>query len=323
MKHVRVEVEIDEKAAHYGVSGTCTAVDEEAETVTFLSDFVSKTVPASAVLPRTQRFVETSPFFSFSSCSQIKKICMMHEVSGWDHEVTTPLVPISAGKPAHLEDEQLRLWFTALKASWPKASFVWFEPSVFLRKLFGDDQQAQEAAQASIQEAHQKRELLLFPIHCEEMQEHPMGHWTLLAIQKDSATSEQAQVRYYESMNDVNEICLSKALRILSILGLPQEGFDRCNQFRQKGAECTEVVMHYAELEVRHLIGEGWGSVPALHPQHKQKIRQVLSRFQSNLEPVRKKWVEDTMAEEMKKKYLELCVEQKGRQRITLRSSAF
>ena len=66
MKHVRVEVEIDEQAAHYGVSGTCTAVDEEAETVTFISDFVSKTVPASAVQIRSERFVQTSPFFSFS-----------------------------------------------------------------------------------------------------------------------------------------------------------------------------------------------------------------------------------------------------------------
>ena len=90
---------------------------------------------------------------------------------------------------------------------------------------------------------------------------------------------------------------------MLSILDLPQ--------FRQKAAECTEVVMHYSELEVRHAAGEGWGSVLALHPEHRIKMRKTLSRFQSNLEPVRLKWVEKSRLDEVQRAYLEKAVEQK------------
>ena len=32
--------------------------------------------------------------------------------------------------------------------------------------------------------------------------------------------------------------------------------------------------MHYAELEVRQAAGEGWGSVVALHPEHRVKMKR-------------------------------------------------
>ena len=150
--------------------------------------------------------------------------------------------------------------------------------------------------------------MLLFPLQCPESDDHQIGHWTLLAIHREEEI-QKSSVRYYETLNDMNEICFSKALKMLNILELPQAGFDRCNKLKQKSDESAEVVMHYAELEVRHIAGEGWGTVRCLHPNHRTKIRQTLSRFQTSLEPVRLQWVENSAIEELQKTYLRLVAE--------------
>ena len=310
-KHCRVESETDQFSRYFGMSGFCTGTCEKTQEVTLLTEQKGFTVPAQAVQVRSERECSARPYFSFMNCSYIRQVCMLHEVCGWDPEASYPLEPVSVGKPAVLELEQMRLWFVVLRTTFPQLAFRIIDPGAAIEhKLFQPTTTDNPMAEG-IRNAYQANQLLLFPLHCPQSDEHPMGHFTLLAIQGSGGVVEKAQVRYYESMSDLNEICLSKALKVLSILGLPQEGFDRCNQFRQKGAECTEVVMHYSELEVRHAAGEGWGSVLALHPEHRIKMRKTLGRFQSNLEPVRKKWVEKTRLEEVKKACLEQMVEQK------------
>ena len=309
MKNVRVEVELDEYCRSYGISGTCSEVDEVAQELVILDDKVTVRVPIQAVVLRTERQCQSRDFFSFKTVAQIKKRCMMYEVSGWDPESSIPLTPVSQGKPIRLDDEHLRMWHVVLRSTFPNANFKWFDPSIYLHRLFSDPT-LELTLQEGIRRAFQKVDLLLFPLQCPESDDHPIGHWTLLAIER-TEDIQKSLVRYYETMNDMNEICFSKALKILSILDLPQDGFDRCNKFRQKSDECTEVVMHYVELEIRHIAGEGWGTVRCLHPNHRTKMRQTLSRFQSNLEPVRLEWVKQSEIEEIQKKYLNLAVEKK------------
>ena len=297
MKNVRVEFELDEHCRSYGISGTCSQVDEDAQELVIVDDKVTVRVPIQAVVLRTERQCQMRDFFSFKTVAQIKKVCMMYEVSGWDPDSSIPLTPVSQGKPIRLEDEHLRMWHVVLRSTFPKASFKWFDPSIYLHRLFSDPT-LELTLQEGIRRAFQKVDLLLFPLQCPESEDHKLGHWTLLAIERGEEI-QKSSVRYYEPLNDMNEICFSKALKILSILELPQDGFDRCNKFRQKSDECTEVVMHYAELEVRHIAGEGWGTVRCLHPNHRTKIRQTLSRFQTNLEPVRLQWVKNSEIEEI------------------------
>ena len=276
-----------------------------------ITDRKSFTVPSHSVQVRTERECSGRPYFSFTSCSEIKKVCMLHEVSGWDAQASYPLTPVTTGQPAVLEIEQLRMWAVVLRTTYPKALFRMFDPGeTFQMRLF-DGSDPDEHLAGGVRAAYQADHRLLFPLHCPECKDHKMGHFALLAIQGSGGVAGKAQVRYYETMFDLNEICLSKAHKVLSILGLPQQGFERCNKFRQKAAECTECAMHYAELEVRHAAGEGWGSVLALHPEHRIKMRQALGRFQKNLEPVRVKWVEKERAEVVKIACLEKIVEQK------------
>ena len=159
---------------------------------------------------------------------------MLHEVCGWDPEATYPLEPVSVGKPAVLELEQMRLWFVVLRTTFPQLAFRFIDPGAAIEQKLFQSTSTDNPLAEGIRNAYQANQLLLFPLHCPQSIEHPMGHFTLLAIQGSGGVVEKAQVRYYESMNDLNEICLSKALKVLSILDLPQEGFDRRNQFRRK-----------------------------------------------------------------------------------------
>ena len=304
LKSVRVVKEVDEHATNYGITGTCTGVDEILHQVTITGDREAVTAPMDAVEVKTLRQCKNAEFMSFTRVSEAKKRCMVFEVAGWDPLASIPLSPVTLSKPKRLEDEHLRLWNVVLRATFPKANFLLFDPSVYLHRLFlAFDKET--ALQEGIRQAFTKKDLLLFPLQCPESKEHNLGHWTLLAIDP------KGQVRYYESMNEVNDICLHRASQILSILGLPQEKLVRINNFRQKSDECTEVVMHYAEIEVRHLAGEGWGATKGLHPHHRVTMRKTLGRFSSNLEATRKDWLLSCEKEDIQKKLLKLHIEQK------------
>ena len=73
---------------------------------------------------------------------------------------------------------------------------------------------------------------------------------------------EQPEVRYYDGLEQLNEICLSKAQHLLSIIAgadsrLLSKPLVRTNSLRQKADECTEMLMHYFEIEVRASANEG------------------------------------------------------------------
>ena len=89
----------------------------------------------------------------------------------------------------------------------------------------------------------------LFPVHCPQQPEHPDGHWTLLSLEKADDES-PLKVRYVETLDTANEVCLSRANKLLDICGVDAKA-ERCNTFRQSGDDCTWWVLHYVEVEAR------------------------------------------------------------------------
>jgi hypothetical protein len=143
------------------------------------------------------------------------------------------------------------------------------------------------------------------------MEDHPLGHWTLLVIEKvPEKPNTMPSVRYYETMPEDNEICFSKAVRMLQLLGMPSEveTLKRTNVALQSGAECTEQVMYYMELEYRHQMMEGWGTIKWFRA-HRPIIRTQLSRFGKNLEAHRLLWLEKEKENEVKEKILKSQLE--------------
>jgi hypothetical protein len=308
MKHIRIEAEHDALSSSYGMIGTCTKVMEATQELVITDDRGPQTVPISSAKIRSEAECANQEFFSFKSVSYIQKLCMVYEVSGWEPEASIEITPVTQAKPARLEGEHLKVWSVVLQATFKRTPFKWFDQSVFLPQVWSAEP-VDTAVQESMRMVLQKKRLLLFPIHCPESTAHALGHWTLLAVERSH--NDEILVRYYETLNEMNETCKERAKKALSILGVSQDELVRHNCFRQKSDECTECVMHYAELEVRNLAGEGWGSVSCLHPYHRTLIRKTLSRFQHNLEPVRKEWVIKSEIEDTKKKVMRSAVENK------------
>ena len=68
------------------------------------------------------------------------------------------------------------------------------------------------------------------------------GHWVLLSIEKTSEGG--VEVEYYDSLAMKHERCLRSARATLTLLGLPSEGLQRCNEARQSANECGYYCCH-------------------------------------------------------------------------------
>eukprot|EP00959_Pyramimonas_sp_CCMP1952_P110196 2305621-Pyramimonas_sp.AAC.1 len=70
---------------------------------------------------------------------------------------------------------------------------------------------------------------------------------------------EEPRIRYYETLDTVNEVCQERALLLLQAIFPDLSGkslvsaLTRHQVFRQAGTDCGYWVMHYLELEVRGL----------------------------------------------------------------------
>ena len=115
----------------------------------------------------------------------------------------------------------------------------------------------------------------LFPVHCPECVEHPSGHWTLLSLERTEAEAE-VSVRYFDTMDKVNEVCVSRANQLLDCFGVDARA-ERTNTFRQAGEDCAWWVLHYAEVEARKAHFEFLGDCLAIgNALRKPHIRQCL-----------------------------------------------
>lgn len=203
------------------------------------------------------------------------------------------------------------MWNVVLQTTFPEVRYFFCEPQVFLRPLHDQHQEsdALSTLRDNLKLAAQETQLILAPLHCPESELHPMGHWTLLAIETKDHTN--PAVRYYEGLDKMNEVCLDKAVKLCDLLNIPENLVQQTNHFRQIQDECTEVAMHYMEKEVRNLAGESFGAVKTLHPNQKRFQRLCLSRYCENLEKARMQWYDNEVQAVQKKKSLNKWIENK------------
>jgi hypothetical protein len=287
--------------------GTVTEVDEENCMVQVVGDMATCRVPAQSIEIRPYSKCQPVAYQNFTRSGKLKKQSYLISYGFWNAEESYPIEPVTQKTPALLADQHIKLFRVVLQATFKNLSFDIIEPGLLLRQLFGEnadpDPVRKEELSEILRECQVTNELLLLPIHCEESVDHLEGHWTLLAVRRVQG---DIQVRYYDGMNEPNEICLSKALNVLAMLGLPQasQELTPCNVFRQPGSECTEVLLHYAAMEVRDLAGEGRGSV-GVYAKHKIKVRSILNSYSVTLEKARLEWLEEWKMDEIKKKQVQ------------------
>ena len=153
-------------------------------------------------------------------------------------------------------EDHLSLWIAVLRKSFPALSCTTISPHilyVFLHET--NTSEAYQAMRTGISATLRSTDKLLLPIHCEAEGSHPEGHWTLLVLESSG------KVRYYETMNEENDVCLRRARELVQALGLSPDLVKRENKFRQQGSDCGWWVMHYCEFEVRKSAMEGWGGL--------------------------------------------------------------
>ncbi len=115
-------------------------------------------------------------------------------------------------------------------------------------------------------------------------------HYTLLVLDKSGS---ELEIRYYDSLNKMHKECLSNAKKFTQLLGL-EKAFPkrRRNESRQFLSQCGWHVLHHATAEVRHLMGEGWGTVTWPNMRAIDEITDRLSDLTCSLELERVKWLQ-------------------------------
>ena len=104
-------------------------------------------------------------------------------------------------------------------------------------------------------------------------------------------------MRYFETLDTANEVCLRRAKKLMTLCGVRGEA-ERCNTFRQSGDDCTWWVLHYAEVEAREHHGEGQGACLSLkHEERKPQLKRCLKLASQQLEAARNTWLQKEQKE--------------------------
>lgn len=166
---------------------------ESTKEVILQTDKIAFTVPASIVrVGKYERQFESKPLATFSRLSATAKQAYLHELGHWDYEVSTVIEPVSLTKPARLEDDHIKMFNVILKVTFPKADFMMIDPQCILRPLCGVNAEADkfEFLSNAVREAYQNTKKLILPIQCEECDDHELGHWTTLVLDKSTGQPE-------------------------------------------------------------------------------------------------------------------------------------
>ena len=114
----------------------------------------------------------------------------------------------------------------------------------------------------------------------------------LLSLEKSDDES-PLKVRYFETLDTPNDVCLLRASKLLKICGLDPK-VERTNIFRQSGDDCTWRVLHYVEVEARLQHDEGLGACLSIgHPLRKQQAMHCLALASEQLEAAMAKWLQE------------------------------
>ena len=210
--------------------------------------------------------------FDFRRQSQQSKLRILGRCGMTDVMRSAPLEPV--GNNFQPEGFHIQLWMTLLEQVFPELIGYNVE---FLEVLLSADPENQEKTktfEAEVQASVRRPGRHLFPVHCPQQDEHPDGHWTLLSLEKADGES-PLKVRYFETLETANEVCLSRANNIIQACGVVEPP-ERSNTFRQSGDECTWWVLHYAEVEARMHHDEGLGGLLVHRPCPEEAAAQAL-----------------------------------------------
>ena len=235
--------------------------------------------------------------FSFARTSLERKLSILGRYGATDVSCSAPFESPAPAKDFKPEGGHIQLWLVLLEQVFPR--LVTYNPELlhilFSERVAHEDVEEEIAREkvrcefrASVREAGRH----LFPVHCPECAEHPNGHWTLLSLERETDSAE-VSVRYFDTMNTMNEICLSRANQLLDWFGVEARA-ERTNTFRQAGEDCAWWVLHYAEVEARDAHSEGPGACLAIgNALRKPQIRQCLKAGCEQQEAARVKWLQE------------------------------
>ena len=173
--------------------GLVTSVLEPTKEVIIQTDRITFTVPASIVrVGKYERQFETKALATFSRLSANAKLTYLHELGHWDYEVSPIIEPVTMAKPARLEDDHIKMFNVILKVTFPQADFMMIDPQAILRPLCGVNAEEDkiEFLSNAVREAYKSTKKLILPIQCEECDEHELGHWTTLVLDKSTGQPE-------------------------------------------------------------------------------------------------------------------------------------
>ena len=164
------------------------------------------------------------PLFSFARSSRETKLRMLGRYGITDVSCSAPFESPALAKDFKPEGGNIQLWLVLLEQVFPRV--VTYNPELlhilFSERVAHEDVEEATAREkvrcefrASVREAGRH----LFPVHCPECAEHPNGHWTLLSVDRKTDSGE-VSVRYFDTMNTMNEVCLSRAYQLLDWFGV-------------------------------------------------------------------------------------------------------
>ena len=247
------------------------------------------------------------PLFNFARQSFEKKVRMLGRFGITDVSASGPFEKVKA-QTFTPEGCHIQLWLLLLEQVFPK--LMSYSPEL-LHIFFSEsveDEYARNKVQSEIRNSILESGRHLFPVHCPQSAEHPDGHWTLLSLARKE---NEVSVRYFDGMNEVNEVCMGRAKQLLERIGVEAE-VERTNTFRQVADDCGWWVCHYAEVEAREAHGEGLGACFAIgNALRKPQIRQCLKLASEQLEAARLKWLEQEQREELQRESVNKLLSQK------------
>ena len=144
-----------------------------------------------------------------------------------------------------------------------------------------------------------QNQVILVPIWSPGKQIH---HFTLLVLSK---SDESFSVRYYDSLKTAKAGARDRAQELLrNLFGMVEDVPERCNKSFQLNVECAFHVMHHMEDEMRHMLGQGWGTQGWTDQQRMANLRQTMISVTATLEQERVKWRLDLEKAEQQSKEL-------------------
>ena len=309
-KVFRVDREFVGGEAEFGVVGTCAYAHQEDEEISIMDDALSfRRVPISVVIEKDQTIPKPRELRKFEHVGKPARFQLLGRLGMVDAESSAPVdVKTDSGL---VEGSHIQLWAVLLEHTFPQLNFSTWSPEslyTYFEYCQEKDGVSRMLFEGALRKAVSRYDKVLFPIQCPEgAGTHSCGHWTLLVIEArdQGVLLSEPRIRYYETLHDVNDVCQERALQVLrgALPDLSEAALVtalmRHQIFRQAGTECGYWVMHYMELEVRRLAGEG--GAPVTTPKTRRKA--MLQRAQGaarQLEKARQLWLQDAAMEEAK-----------------------